>query len=148
MSKILNKIKEDFLEARKARRSVKAAFLGTIIAEAEQKSTFDSEKNEKIISDQEVIKILKSFEKKTLEFIKIVNSPKSNDELFIIQSYLPKQLSAGDIHMALLRSGKPKNKKDLMNFLKENYSGQYDGKTAAQEVDKIVGAESTVVQMK
>lgn len=138
MSKTLEKIREDFLDARKMRRSVKAAFLGTIIAEAEQKATFNAATKRKDVTEENMVKILKSFEKKTLEFINIVSSPKANEELFIIQSYLPQQFDENQIYDLLKTSDTPKTKKDLMKFLKDNYAGQYDGKTASIVVDKIV----------
>lgn len=140
MSETLTEIRIQFLDSRKARDTETSAFLSTIIGEIE--SGMKMIDGVKTVSEEDVVKILKSFEKKNAEFLAAVpGNEKSLKEKAIIESFLPKQLADHELHMILLRYY-PKDGEwsmgAMMKFLKDNYAGQYDGKTASQEVKKIL----------
>ena len=104
MSTLKEKISNDFMIAFKKKQKEKKNFLGLI------KSQINTEEKNigKPVSDSEVVKILKKFEKSLLS-IKEANLTKdvqpedwSEDrELEIVQSYLPKQMTESEIDSKL-----------------------------------------------
>lgn len=93
---LIEKINTDFMEAFKAKNMDKKTFLGLVKTEAT--------KDSKEPSDADVVKVLKKFEKSLLSIIE-GNQTKdfppqdwtTQDELYIVQSYLPKQMSEEEI---------------------------------------------------
>lgn len=142
MSKTLTEIRTAFLVARKERNADVSSFLSTIIGEIEAGAKMID--GEKVVVEESVIAILKSFEKKNTEFANVMIEKalavpeKVLHERDLILSFLPKQLEDGEIHMILLRSGAEKNMGALMKYLKENYAGRYDGKQASRLVKEIL----------
>jgi uncharacterized protein YqeY len=137
MSETLTKLRIEFLDRRKARDTETAAFLSTIIGEIESNAKMVD--GMKVVTEEDVVKVLKSFEKKTVEFLNIVpDSAKSLKEKEIIESFLPKQLTEQEILDIITQSGTDKNMGAMMKYLKDNYAGTYDGKTASKVVKEIV----------
>jgi uncharacterized protein YqeY len=133
MSDTLTKIRTHFLDSRKARDTETSAFLSTIIGEIESNAKMVD--GIKVVTEEDVVKVLKSFEKKTIEFLLVVpENAKSLKEKAIIESFLPKQLNEQEILDILEKSGTEKVMGSLMKYLKDHYAGQYDGKTASKVV--------------
>lgn len=61
-----------------------------------------------------------------------------NNEEIILSIYIPQQMTEEEISDAL--AGQPKNKGACMAYLKQNFAGNYDGKLAAQIVDRFIAA--------
>ncbi len=101
-------LKDDQLVARKARNTVKASLLTTLIGVAKKDT------------DAQILHALA-------------------DEADILESYLPKQLTIEQIDnyltQAVFHDGLELNKGKMMKYLKDNFTGQYDGKVAAQVID-------------
>ena len=67
---------------------------------------------------------------------------KLQNEIAIIETFLPKQMGADDIERVLnefkaTTPGAALN--GAMKFLKENYAGQYDGKSASEIAKRVLG---------
>lgn len=131
---IIEKVREDMHEAKKAKESLKANLLSTLYAEM-----FTQSKSGKPYSDEDSIKIVKKFIKNSEETLAldIPEDAKSKyaEEKRILESYLPAQLTKEEIEAKvtqLVSDGKVM--KDIMAYFKENHSGMYDGKTVSDIV--------------
>ncbi len=130
-------LKDDQLTARKARETVKASLLTTLIGEAAVIGKNDGNRN---TTDAEIVAVIKKFIKginETLNHtVNLDNFIELQAEKYILESYLPKQMTKEEI-LDVLRF-EVKNKSILMKFLKDNYASKYDGKVAAQAVDEYL----------
>ena len=155
---LLNKIKEDSILARKEKDSVKASLLVTLYSEA---LMVGKNKRNDIPSDEETLATIQKFLKNASEVREIISKRYFNElgerpgldkiqlEINILESYLPKQLTEQElvviIGTAIGVTGTlkgPFNVGTIMAFLKQNYTGQYDGKVAskvAQNFQKPIG---------
>lgn len=129
-----SKINEDFMKAFKERNSEVKTLLGTIKGEIQTQ-----EKNNKVenLSDEEVIKILNKFAKNLKENIRLANDEKDKVELEIVESYLPKQLSAEEIQSkveSLVASGV----KNLGQIMKEFSTLPADKKIVSEIAKKAL----------
>lgn len=133
MTTIYEKIKTDFIAARKAKQAGVVALLSTVIGEMNNEAS-RAKTGDKTVSDEIAIKVLKSFAKNLEEVFKISGSVESEIELDIINTYLPSQMTGDDLRIVLKNfvdvTGK-NSMKDIMNFLKEQFAGLYDGKVAS-----------------
>jgi uncharacterized protein YqeY len=132
MSDLLKTIKADFLAARKA-RDPNAAFLSALVGDIESAAIGAKERVE--VTDEHVISVVKSYLKKNDELLRIENLSENmvalaQHEKSIVEKYLPKQLTIEELH-GIIRSLGQTNLGLIMKHLKENYSGQYDGKVAS-----------------
>ena len=116
---LIEKLDSDFKEAYKSKQFEKKDFLGLVRGE--------STKQSKTPSDAEVVKTLKAFEKSLLSIIEAnsiidVQSEVWNekDELSIVQSYLPKQMTEAEIESKVneLVSGGASNIGQIMGVFK------------------------------
>lgn len=145
---IYNDLKANYHGARLSRDTVAKNLLSTIIGDIESKAVVVEGKKE--VSEEIVTSVLKSFLKKNQEMQSLI---KNNDQAMldavreeaIIKSHLPSQLEPSQIHMILLRSGVDKNMGAMMKYLKEHYSGQYDGKVASEEIKRILSDPAPVM---
>jgi uncharacterized protein YqeY len=142
---LLQRIKQDLLQARKdvrasnadatisIRAQVKVKCLTTLLSEASRPGLDDGKRES---TDQEVIAVAQKFIKNINETL----SHCSDDDLFMelefINAYIPKQLTEGEIAGIIAGSGIA-NVGDAMKYLKSNFSGQYDGKIASQVVKEL-----------
>ena len=91
-------------------------------------------------TDNEVVAVVKKFIKGIDETLEALNKRGDGsaeeraavlhavDERYILEQFLPKQLSATDLDLLIIgKASMP----EFMKFLKENYAGQYDGKLAS-----------------
>lgn len=132
-------IKQDQLNARKEKLVIKSSILTTLIGEAEMVGKNDGNRQS---TDEEVVKVIKKFIKNIDDTLNVVSEGSVTSliaERVILESYLPKQLTAEDIVRILSENypSNPPTKAVGMKFLKENYAGRYDGKLASQVIDSL-----------
>lgn len=134
MTTIHQKIKADHVAARKANDKVAALFLGSLLGDLEQ-TTFKTSGKTDLATDEDATKVLKSYEKKTDEFLAMtipdIKREQLEAEKVIIAKYLPTQLTEDAIR-TIFEENKLTDMKERMAFLKKNYAGQYDGKLASK----------------
>jgi len=140
---LLLKIKNDQLEARKQRNSVKASLLTTLFSECANIGINDGKRD---TTDAEVLAIIKKF----IENIDICLQNCSGEskarylaEKEILDTYRPKQLSRDEL-VEIVKRVIEETKKDgiaqkslTMKSLKENFAGMYDGKMASDLFDSL-----------
>ena len=100
-------------------------------------------------TDDEVIGVIKKFIKNNTELMNVVNpetdgfADAKHENEFLTQ-YLPTQMTEEDLREAIqarirtLDEISPKIMGLLMKWLKDNYSGQYDGKMASKIVGELL----------
>ena len=140
---LIEKVKADQIYARKAHDSVKASLLTTLLGEATAIGKNDGNRE---VTDAEVVALVKKFMKGVDEFIialsknldtsgtsisdEMVKFDNLRIERAILEDYLPMQMSAEDVEAALKVAigDVGANMGKVMNFMKVNYEGRYDGK--------------------
>ena len=95
---IEKRIEADFLKAFKEKNAEVKSLLSTVKGEMQT-----TKKNLMVdnLSDDESIKILGKFAKNLKENIRLMNDEKSQRELLVIESYLPKQMSEAEVNAKL-----------------------------------------------
>ena len=92
------KINADFMVAFKARNTTAKTLLGTVKGEMQNlKKVLMVES----LSDEKSIELLNKFAKNMNETIRLTNDEATKDELAIIESYLPKQMSEAEVNAKL-----------------------------------------------
>jgi uncharacterized protein len=91
---IEKRIEADFMSAFKSRNSEVKTLLGTVKGEMQ---TLKKNLMVESLSDEKSIELLTKFAKNMKETIRLTNDEKSKSELSIIEGYLPKQMSEGEI---------------------------------------------------
>jgi hypothetical protein len=134
---LIEKIRNDMHEAKKAKDLLKANLLSTLYAEL-----FTLSKSGKELTEDDEIKAIKKFIKNADETLTLdipdEQKIKFKSEKEILELYLPQQIGKDEIEKivsSMLAEGKIM--KDIMAYFKENYQGRYDGKT----VNEIVRAK-------
>jgi uncharacterized protein YqeY len=137
---LIEQIKLDQIEARKARSMLKATLLTTLLGEANMVA---KNAQRDTPSDEEVQAVVRKFLKGNLETQAVLrNSGKASNgargiamaEQAILESYLPEQLSEDELKVIIrdaISGGVLPNVGNLMTFLKGFYAGHYDGKLAS-----------------
>lgn len=128
------KVNSDYITAFKEKNALKKSLLGTLKGEIQT-----IEKNQVVenLSDEEVTKILNKFAKNLRENIKLAGDEKSKQELEVIESYLPKNLSAEEIQSkidTLVASGI----KNMGQLMKEFATLPADKKLVSEMVKKTL----------
>jgi len=144
---MFNQLKKDYLEARKAKDSVKMNLLSTMIGEAQNigKNAGNREPN-----NDEVLGVVKKFLKAVDESIAMLekagrDNSKEKEEKRILESYQPKQMDEAQLKAAVeaivaaLPDKSVKMMGHVMNSLKEKYPNQFDGKLASAIVKQALG---------
>ena len=90
------KIKKDFIQAMKNRETITKNLLSVVISEIQ---TIEKNQNIDNLSDEEVTKILNKTAKSLKETNASFPSAQTTEELFIVESYLPKQMSEDEIRV-------------------------------------------------
>jgi uncharacterized protein YqeY len=135
---LIEQIKQDQLNYRKTKQSDAATLLTTLIGESEM---IGKNAGNRAPSDEEVQAVIKKFIKNNTETIQhaavhIVQQLSLENEL--LESYLPAQLDEASLKAAvagyLLREDAQRNMGAIMGWLKQQYGGNYDGKTASAVV--------------
>ena len=117
---LINSISEDLKTAMKEKNTVKLGILRVLKAEIQRSEQGANGKVE--LTDGDVIKLVK----KLVEGIK--ETTNNQDELSILETYLPKQLSEAEMR-EIISLLSVKDMGAIMKHFKANYDGQYDGKT-------------------
>jgi len=157
---LIERIKADQVEARKARNTLAATLLTTLLGESKMVA---KNAQRETPTDEEVTAVLKKFLKGNTEtqaaLRKAIDTQEQNHpayvpkdlldkidvagaEQIVLEAYLPKQLSQDeltDIVQVALTGGVEKNVGALMGFLKTRYAGQYDGRVASQAIKTLIG---------
>ncbi|WP_218079242.1 GatB/YqeY domain-containing protein [Anthocerotibacter panamensis] len=137
---LLERLRQDRLEARKAKAVVKYNLLTALVAEA---AKVGKDQGNRESTDEEVTAVIKKFIKnaqETNDLLRLRGASPQDEELIVLHSYLPQQLSETDLHR-ILEEAKVAGANDigaLMAFLKQNFSGQYEGKLASQVAKAVL----------
>lgn len=140
---LLETIKSDSLNARKQRDTPVASFLTTLLCEAAAPGLNDGKRDS---TDEEVLSVVRKFLKGNSEILAV--RPTDETALLekpLLEAYLPKQLSReqliGVVKTIAQSNGMemitPKDMGFLMKSLKEQFSGQYDGKMAKEVIEQL-----------
>ena len=90
------KIKKDFMQAMKNRETLRKNLLSVVVSEIQ---TIEKNQNIDNLSDEEVTKILNKTVKSLKETNALFPSAQTDEELLIVESYLPKQMSEDEIRV-------------------------------------------------
>lgn len=138
---IAQEIKKDLDAARKNKQTNVVSFLSTMYSDV---IAFGKNNGNRETTDAEAIKILKNFQSKTEEVIDLLNKKDPSkvleykNKIELIQKYIPQQLSEDELNLIIDKyvSELPViDKKSigvLMNRLKNEHAGTYDGKLASK----------------
>ena len=149
---LLNLIKDDLKIAMKAKDSLVVSTLRMITSEIKNIEINNrSSSNPGIVDDSSIIQLLSKMIKQRKESSEIYKNSnrddlekKENEEIKIIQKYMPIQIDESKIDTIILEAIKQTNSSEIrdmgkvMSFLKENYSGQMDfGKVSGMLKTKL-----------
>ena len=137
---IIEKIQDEYIQARRDRDQLTVNLLSTLISDISMVGKNDGNRDS---TDEEAVRIIKKFLKSmeemihdTIDLEKIANI---ETEKKILNSYLPKQMTEEEItdcikcFVAAKEATNDKtNLGEIMKALKEQFAGQYDGKTASR----------------
>jgi uncharacterized protein YqeY len=148
---LIDRIRADQLAARKARDSVAAGLLTTLIGEAttvgEEEFRAAAEAARRDDGDAVAVSVPITDEKVTGTIVKFLKNAKANRELMktsdaktereieILSAYLPQQMTEAELRAAIegfRRDNPGAGVGAVMAFLKANHAGLYDGKLASQ----------------
>ncbi len=139
-------LKEHLKLAMKAQDRVRLDTIRSILSEM-QYEEMQKSVSELTVNDQLTI-IQRELKKRqeAVTFEEQANRPEEKAKLLleiaIIESFLPKKLSAEDLEAIVtgMKSSTPGISLSIvMKNLKDGYTGQYDGKTASEVVKRILG---------
>ena len=149
---LLDLIKDDLKIAMKAKDSLVVSTLRMITSEIKNIEINNrSSSNPGIVDDSSIIQLLSKMIKQRKESSEIYKNSnrddlekKENEEIKIIQKYMPIQIDESKIDTIILEAIKQTNSSEIrdmgkvMSFLKENYSGQMDfGKVSGMLKTKL-----------
>ena len=149
---LLDHIKDDLKIAMKAKNSLVIWTLRMVTSAIKSIEINNrSSNNSNSVDEAEIIQLLSKMIKQRKESADIYSNSdrkdlekKENNEIIIIQKYMPKQIDENEfssiINEAIIEtnSSKIRDMGKIMGFLKENYSGQMDfGKVSAMLKDKL-----------
>lgn len=147
---LLEKLKKDALEARKARDTLKASLLTTLVAEAERVGKDDGNR---LSSDTEVVAVIKKFIKNADESLRALQSRSDpggaavsqvQTEKSVLECYLPSQASEAQIReqverlVGVLDERSPKQMGALMAKLNSAFEGNFDKALASRIVKEAL----------
>ena len=142
---LLDQVKIDLNEARKAKNTPVASLLSTLYAETLMIGKNDGDRD---TTEEETVAKVKAFIKNIDETLKAI--PEGNEkrvgyenEKAVLEKYLPTQLSEEVLTKILgnIAANHEKSMKSMgkvMGELKAKYAGQFDGKLASVVVKKIL----------
>lgn len=129
---LLNQIKSDQVEARKARNAPLASLLTTLLGEAQ----IIGKNAGRETTDDEVVEKVKAFIKNiNFSLEKVPEGDARNQLVFeknILERYLPEQITEERMFEIIKATRELKGSKiemkEIMNLFKNRFPGQYDGK--------------------
>ena len=138
MSKLLQRIKNDQLTARKAKQKVKALLLTTLIGEA-------TPGGNSVVNDKQVQATIAKFAKLNKQAQEHShNDPILVEELAILQAYQPEALTGQGLEILvklLIGETNAKTMRDMgkiMGALKQRYAGQMDFSKASATAKELL----------
>lgn len=153
---LLDSIKKDLKIAMKAKETLKISTLRMITSsikniEINNRTSSKDESSNESLSDNEIIQLLTKMIKQRKESAEIYKESdrsdlekKENDEIEIIEQYMPSQINDDEIDKLINEiidetgSSSIKDMGRVMTILKENYSGQMDfGKASLIVKEKL-----------
>ena len=149
---LLDHIKDDLKIAMKAKNILVISTLRMVTSAIKNIEINNrSSNNSNSVEEAEIIQLLYKMIKQRKESADIYSNSdrrdlekKQNDEIIIIQKYMPKQIDENEFGSIIDEAMKETNSSEIrhmgkvMSFLKENYSGQMDfGKVSAMLKDKL-----------
>ena len=141
METLKQKISTDYISAFKSGDKVKKNLLGVVKAEI---TTIEKNTNISELSDGDVIKILNKTAKNLKETISASNSEEAQQELSVIEAYLPTQMSEGEIRVAVeqviseIGAKSPSDMGKVMGGFNSKHAGKADGKTVSNIVKELL----------
>jgi len=134
---LFEKVKQDRMSARKAKNETTISVLTTLVGELEgQAKRIGSD-----VTDEMVIQTCKKFMLNNTETLKLSITTEVSDRLSseneTLRIYLPIQLTESALR-AIVSELNAANLGEIMKHLKDNYSGQYDGKMASAVAKEFV----------
>ncbi len=134
---LMDSIRKDMFEAKKAKDTVKANLLSTLFSDI-----FTLSKSGKELTAEDELKIIRKFVKNIDETLALeIPADKKavlETEKQILLNYLPSQLGPEEIEKIVKElTGQGKTIKDIMPYFKENYAGRYDGKTVSETIKRF-----------
>jgi uncharacterized protein YqeY len=139
------KLKEELKLAMKAQDRLR---LDTIRAALSEIQYEEMQKNVQELSDAENLTVVQREVKKRHEAIQFAEQAsraeektKLQAEIAILEGFLPKQLSSDDLEKIIIdvkNSVAGASMPVIMKHLKDNYAGQYDGKSASEIVKRVL----------
>lgn len=141
---LYEKIKNDLKIARLTGNAVKVSLLSVLLGEVQNSSGKMNEDGVKVYSDSDVVFIVKKHiktgqENLALDGVKDEIRQIWEKDISILEEYLPVQLTEFEIR-SIMESVEGNTMGQLMNHMKENYSGLYDGKVAVRIGKEIADA--------
>jgi uncharacterized protein YqeY len=136
---LIDKLREDLLNARRARTAISTGLLTALVGEAVMvgKNAGNRDTN-----DEEVLATIRKFLKNAEEnLVRLVSIGRpideTNVEIAILKAYLPQQMSEMQLAVAImdLKLANPSiNMGQMMKSLKDKYAGLYDSRRASDLV--------------
>jgi uncharacterized protein YqeY len=140
------KLKEELKVAMKAQDRLRLDTIRAVLSEIQYE---EMQKSVDELSDAECLAVAQREVKKRNEAIQFTEQAgraeekqKLLAEIAILEFFLPKQLSSEDLEKIVvgLKDSTPGASMPIvMKHLKENYAGQYDGKSASEIVKRVLG---------
>mgnify|MGYP000921596712 CR=1 FL=1 len=116
---------------------VKYNLFGVLIAEVQRKTTAED------VEDSVIIETTKKLLESVNETLKVASNEQLEAEKVLLEDLLPKQLSEDELKeimiSAIAADPSMSEKKNMFPYLKANYEGLYDGKTANALFSQIGG---------
>jgi len=141
MSDIFQKIKSKQLQARKTKDQIETALLTCIMGDISAVAKRDL----RDVTDEDCFAVIRKYIKNNAETLNLVkqsemavateNAKTLEAEAAILSGLLPPQAGEKEILKALSTEFQGSNKGEAMKFLKQKFSGNYDGKVASSVVD-------------
>lgn len=132
---LVDQLKKARMTAMKERNMITKSILTTLLGELEG----NAKRTQCEISDDMVIKTSKKFVASNLEVIGLGNSvDQLTKENIVLGAFIPTQLSEDELH-TIIAGIEATNLGAVMQYLKANHDGCYDGKLASGIAKQLIG---------
>lgn len=141
METLKERISREYVDAFKARNTIKKNLLGVIKAEI---TTQEKNSNVVDLSDENVFKIIKKVSKNISETLSQADNAESREELAIVEEFLPKQMSETEVETEVakviseLGASSPADMGKVMGGFNSKFAGKADNKTVSIIVKKLL----------
>lgn len=134
---LIKSIKDEFKQARISKDKIKTDILKVLLGEIES-----DQKRGTNVDDAMIIAKIKKLIQSNKECLESTfaedTAAKLSGENKVLEVFLPKQLTKAEISALMRENGPFKNIGACMGFLKKNYAGLYDGKTASEAAKELL----------